>query len=60
MSVGEEAEQDALERLALADDGALDLGDDLLAALGDVSDHRHRLQPLKFGGELAELGKRRP
>ena len=36
--VGEQAEQDELERLALADDRALDLGEDLLRPLRQLGD----------------------
>ena len=39
MAVGEQADQDELERVALADDGALDLVEDprrVLVHLGDV------------------------
>ena len=41
MPVGEKAEQDELERVALADDGALDLDEDFVTAHSNVSEAQH-------------------
>ena len=41
VAVGEQAEQDELERVALADDGPLDLVEHPIATRGDVGDGQH-------------------
>jgi hypothetical protein len=41
VAVGEQPEQHALEHVALADDGALDLGEDPLAGVVDLGERGH-------------------
>ncbi len=68
MPVAQEREEDQLERLALPDDGLLDLGEDLLGAVAQFVEPRSQaLQPGDDGSDLflrrsrrEAVGGRRP
>ena len=59
VAVGEQAEQDELERLTLADDRALDLVEQPGRAVGDLGDLHKRFDGVDDDGDLVERQTRR-
>ena len=55
VAVGEQPEQQQLERVALADDGPLDLVEDAVRELGRPRSRSIGSHPLKVGDERAQL-----